>query len=294
MSVEKTAETFFQELQGRIATALEAEDGLARFGADRWQRDGGGGGLSRVLTDGKVFEKAGVNFSAVHGQFSPEMQKQMPGDGADFFATGVSLVLHPQNPYVPTVHANFRCIQHGKALWFGGGADLTPYYPEREDVEHFHRAWKRACDAHDPTYYPRFKKWCDEYFFLPHRQETRGVGGIFFDNLTGESLERVFDFVRDAGNTFLDAYLPIVQRRRNTAFGEREREFQLLRRGRYAEFNLIYDRGTIFGLKTNGRTESILMSLPPVVKWQYDVKYEAGTREADLGNWLRATDWLPA
>jgi coproporphyrinogen III oxidase len=195
------------------------------------------------------------------------------------------------SPRVPTVHANFRCLRRGGALWFGGGSDLTPYYPEREDVVHFHRAWKQVCDRHDSGFYPRFKKWCDEYFYLPHRGEMRGVGGIFFDYLTRDS-ERDFAFVRDAAHTFLEAYLPIVRRQRRKPYGERERAFQLLRRGRYVEFNLLYDRGTTFGLKTDGRTESILMSLPPLVRWEYDAAFEPGSPEARLGEWLLPHDWL--
>jgi coproporphyrinogen III oxidase len=291
MELEAEAQAFFESLQARICAALEAEDGAACFRSDAWSRPGGGGGLSRVLADGAVFEKAGVNTSAVHGQLRPEFANTLPGDGLSFFATGVSLVLHPKSPRVPTVHANFRCLRRGGARWFGGGADLTPYYPVREDVLHFHRTWKTACDRHDPTFYPRFKKWCDEYFYLPHRQETRGVGGIFFDQLQRDE-RRDFAFVREVGDAFLDAYLPIVRRRRDDAYGEGERQFQLLRRGRYVEFNLLYDRGTTFGLKTDGRTESILMSLPPLVRWEYDAQFPAGSDEARLTEWLRPREWL--
>jgi coproporphyrinogen III oxidase len=291
MDIAADAQAFFEGLQARICDGLEAEDGSATFRSDRWQRPGGGGGLTRVLADGAVFEKAGVNTSAVHGELRPDFAASLPGDGTAFFATGISLVLHPKSPRVPTVHANFRCLRRGSATWFGGGADLTPYYPEREDVEHFHRTWKAVCDRHDPSFYPRYKKWCDEYFYLPHRQETRGVGGIFFDQLQRDPA-RDFAFVRDAGDAFLEAYLPIVQRRRRDEWGERERQFQLLRRGRYVEFNLIYDRGTTFGLKTDGRTESILMSLPPLVRWEYDAQFAPGSREADLPNWLKPRDWL--
>jgi coproporphyrinogen III oxidase len=285
-----SADAFFRSLQTTICDALSTEDGSA-FKGDSWERPGGGGGLTRVLADGGVFEKAGVNTSTVHGEMRPELAAQLPGDGTKFFACGISLVLHPKNPYVPTVHANFRCLSRGAALWFGGGADLTPYYPEREDVVHFHRTWRDVCDRHDPSFYTRFKKWCDEYFYLPHRQETRGVGGIFFDHLMRDG-ERDLAFVRDAGSAFLDAYLPIVRRRREAAYGERERQFQLLRRGRYVEFNLLYDRGTTFGLRTDGRTESILMSLPPIVRWEYDARFAPGSREADLARWLVAQDWL--
>jgi coproporphyrinogen III oxidase len=291
MDLAAEAQAFFEGLQARICDGLEAEDGGGKFISDRWQRPGGGGGLTRVLADGALFEKAGVNTSAVHGELRPDFAATLPGDGLSFFATGVSLVLHPKSPRVPTVHANFRCLQRGSALWFGGGADLTPYYPEREDVEHFHRTWKTVCDRHDPDFYARFKKWCDDYFYLPHRGETRGIGGIFFDQLQRDRA-RDFAFVRDAGDAFLEAYVPIVRRRKLDGWSERERQFQLLRRGRYVEFNLLYDRGTTFGLKTDGRTESILMSLPPLVRWEYDAKFEPGTREADLPNWLKPRDWL--
>ena len=288
--LEREAQHYFETLQARICDALAREDG-GEFASDRWQRAGGGGGLTRVLAGGGLFEKAGVNTSAVHGALKPDFAASLPGDGLDFFATGISLVLHPASPRVPTVHANFRCLRRGAALWFGGGADLTPYYPVAEDVIHFHRTWKTACDRHDPGFYPRYKKWCDDYFYLPHRQETRGVGGIFFDQLQRDRV-RDFAFVRDVGDAFLDAYLPIVHRRRHDAFGERERQFQLLRRGRYVEFNLLYDRGTTFGLKTDGRVESILMSLPPLVRWEYDAQHEPGSPEAGLRDWLKPRDWL--
>ena len=291
MPIETHAADYFRSLQDRICSALETLDGRARFAEDLWDRPGGGGGRTRVLDGGDVFEKAGVNFSLVHGELRPDFAATMPGDGTAFVATGVSLVLHPRSPRVPTVHANFRCLRRGGASWFGGGADLTPYYPVREDVVHFHSTWKRACDAHDASYYPRFKKWCDEYFYLPHRGETRGVGGIFFDHLVGDE-QRTFDFVRACGDAFLPAYVPIVERRQHDAYGERERQFQLLRRGRYVEFNLLYDRGTIFGLKTDGRVESILMSLPPLVRWQYDAKHDPAAEEAQLGSWLKPQDWL--
>jgi coproporphyrinogen III oxidase len=288
MELAAQADEFFRALQEKICGALEAEDGHARFRTDAWQRAGGGGGITRVLADGAVFEKGGVNTSSVHGELKPDFAAQLPGDGLAFFAAGISLVIHPKSPMVPTVHANFRCLRRGSALWFGGGADLTPYYPEREDVVHFHQTWKRACDAHDPAHYPRFKKWCDQYFYLPHRGETRGVGGIFFDQLPSDQ----FSFVRTCGESFLDAYLPIVQRRRHDPHGDRERQFQLLRRGRYVEFNLLYDRGTTFGLKTDGRVESILMSLPPLVRWEYDPQFPDDSREAGLKDWLRPRDWL--
>jgi coproporphyrinogen III oxidase len=286
------AKEFFTYLQDKICRALEQADGKARFREDHWQRQGGGGGRTRIMEEGGVFEKAGVNFSAVEGVLPEEFARKIElGEGREFFATGVSLVLHPHNPYMPTVHANFRYLEKGNARWFGGGSDLTPYYPFREDVIHFHRTLKEACDKHDADYYPRFKKWCDEYFFIKHRGETRGVGGIFFDYLQGD-LDRLFAFVRDAGEAFLPAYLPILERRRNQGYGQREREFQLIRRGRYAEFNLVYDRGTIFGLETRGRTESILMSLPPLARWVYDYRPEPNTPEAEAWTYFKAQDWL--
>jgi coproporphyrinogen III oxidase len=281
----------FRELQDRICTALADVDGQASFREDAWQREGGGGGRSRVLVDGTVFEKAGVNFSEVFGQMTSDFAQQIPGEGLDFRATGISLVLHPRSPMVPTVHANFRYLTKGTRSWFGGGADLTPYYPFREDVIHFHRVWKAACAGHpEPVSYPRFKQGCDEYFYLPHRGEHRGVGGIFFDYLEG-NFAALFRFVQDCGNAFLDAYLPIVRRRMDEAYSEAQRRFQEFRRGRYVEFNLIYDRGTLFGLRTGGRVESILMSLPPVVRYPYDYHPEPGTREAELYDYLQPRDW---
>ena len=289
------ASQFFQELQTEICDALSREDGRGDFSSDHWAREGGGGGVSRVLVDGAVFEKGGVNWSRVEGELPEDYAAQIPGEGRAFRATGVSLVMHPRSPLVPTTHANFRMLEKGDKCWFGGGADLTPYYLFRDDAEHFHRALKTACDKHAPIGdYERFKKWCDEYFYLPHRNETRGVGGIFFDYLDGSDseLENVFAFVRDAGRAFLSGYLPIVQRRRGLSYGDRERHWQLIRRGRYVEFNLLHDRGTVFGLKTKGRTESILMSLPPLVRWEYDVQAEPGSREAELLAALTPTSWL--
>ena len=277
-------------MQDRICSELEAIDG-ARFHEDSWQREGGGGGRTRVLVDGKVFEKGGVNFSDVFGTMSDEFAAQVPGEGKDFTATGISLVIHPRNPLVPTVHANFRYLTKGNKAWFGGGADLTPYYAFREDVIHFHKVWKSVCTKHGPPVdYARFKKWCDEYFFLQHRGEARGVGGIFFDYLEGD-FQQLFDFVEDAGSAFLEAYVPIVLRRKDLPHTPEQRAFQEFRRGRYVEFNLLYDRGTLFGLKTGGRTESILMSLPPVVRWHYDYHPKAGTREAELYQYLKPRDW---
>lgn len=293
MALMDRAIDYFRELTDRIVAGLEKLDGgQQKFQKDTWKREEGGGGRTCVLEGGALFEKAGVAWSDVSGELSGEVAEKMPGDGLSFRAGGISLVLHPRSPMVPSVHANFRCLTKGHASWFGGGADLTPYYPYKDDVVHFHQTWKTVCDKHDPGYYPRFKKWCDDYFFLPHRQETRGVGGIFFDYLQGEGLEHVFAFVKDAGDAFLSAYGPVAERRRGEPYGEREREFQLLRRGRYVEFNLLYDRGTAFGLRTKGRSDSILMSLPPEVKWRYDYKPAAGSREADLARWLKPTDWL--
>ena len=286
------ASRYFLSLQDRICTELAQIDGQLDFREDSWQRPGGGGGRSRVLADGGVFEKAGVNFSEVFGQMSPDFAKQLPGEGLDFTACGISLVLHPRNPKVPTVHANFRYLTKGDQSWFGGGADLTPYYPYREDVIHFHKTWKTTCERHPaPVDYPKFKNWCDDYFFLTHRQEPRGVGGIFFDYLEGD-FDALFRFVRDCGDAFLDAYGPIVRRRKDEPYTEAERRFQEFRRGRYVEFNLIYDRGTIFGLKTGGRIESILMSLPPLVRWLYDFKPDPGSQEAELYDvYLKPCDW---
>lgn len=304
------ARDFFAELQNEICAELETLDGSARFREDLWVREEGGGGRTRILEGGALFEKAGVNFSEVEGRFDEAFAAKMPvGEGSKFFATGISLVLHPANPFVPTVHANFRYLERGSGSWFGGGTDLTPYYPYLEDVIHFHNTLKGACDKFDPWYYPRFKKWCDEYFFIKHRSEARGVGGIFFDYFTGKhadepldagdtrpnvdrGIEFVFEFVRGVSRAFLPAYVPIAEKRRGELFTEREREFQLVRRGRYVEFNLVYDRGTHFGLQTRGRTESILMSLPPVVRWNYDYHPEPGSREAEAWEFFQARDWL--
>jgi coproporphyrinogen III oxidase len=293
--MKERASAFFGAIQDDICAALEQVDGRARFREDLWKREGGGGGRTRVMEGGALFEKAGVNFSEVFGKFTESMAERIPvGEGRDFYATGVSLVLHPASPMVPTVHANFRYLERGSGGWFGGGSDLTPYYPYLEDAVHFHRALKTACDRFDPLFYGKFKQQCDDYFFIKHRNESRGVGGIFFDYLTGEQsgLDFIFEFVKGAGGAFLPAYLPIAERRRSEPYGEREREYQLIRRGRYVEFNLVYDRGTQFGLETGGRTESILMSLPPAVRWVYDYRPEPGTREAEAGAFFRPRDWL--
>jgi len=291
-SLHAAATEYFRGLQDRICAGLETADGSGKFREDSWTREGGGGGRSRVLVEGGVFEKAGVNFSEVFGEMSPEFSKQIPGEGSAFTATGVSLVLHPRNPHVPTVHANFRYLTKGDRGWFGGGGDLTPFYPVLEDVVHFHKTWKAVCDRHAPLVsYADMKRECDEYFYLAHRKEARGVGGIFFDYKSGD-MDRWFSFVNDAGDTFLPSYLPIVSRRKDTPYGDRERRFQEYRRGRYVEFNLLYDRGTVFGLKTGGRVESILMSLPPTVRYWYDYHPEPGSTEAELTEyWLKPRDW---
>jgi coproporphyrinogen III oxidase len=290
LSLRDLSSRYAAELQERITARLEELDG-GSFREDRWERPGGGGGRTRVLAGGGLFEKAGVNFSEVHGELSEEFAAQLPGEGTAFYATGVSLVLHPQNPRVPAVHMNLRYVEKGGRSWFGGGADLTPSSLVEEDAVHFHAVLREACDRHDAAHYPRFKKWCDEYFFLPHRGETRGIGGIFFDYL--EATPANFAFWREVGNAFLPAYVPIAERRRNEPYGEAERLHQLRRRGRYAEFNLLYDRGTVFGLRTGGRTESILISLPPLTRWDYDASPPPGSPEARLQAVLKTPrDWL--
>ena len=290
--------TYLENLQNRICAGLESLDGKALFAEDAWERPGGGGGRSRVLAEGGVFEQAGVGFSHVFGkELPPAATKKRPElAGRAFQAVGVSLVLHPRNPYVPTTHANFRFFTAGKrnpAWWFGGGFDLTPYYPFHDDVVEWHRAAKAICDPFGEDLYPRYKKWCDDYFYLKHRDETRGVGGLFFDDVNEAGFDKSFEFVRSAGDGFLEAYKPIVKRRVLHRYGERQREFQLYRRGRYVEFNLLYDRGTLFGLQSGGRTESILMSLPPRVRWQYNWRPEPGSPEDRLyTDYLRPRDWL--
>jgi len=288
------ASDFFRVLQNEITSALEVLDGTT-FREDAWERPGGGGGRSRIMSEGNIFEKAGVNFSAVHGE-SPTMLNSAAHDPSQFFATGVSLVLHPRSPKIPTVHANFRYFEQSTGeAWFGGGMDLTPYYLVEDDAIHFHQTIKKTCDKHDIDYYPRFKKWCDEYFFIMHRGETRGIGGLFFDHLSGNEieLEKIFSFVQDIGRTFLPAYLPIADMHKKDNYTEQEREWQLLRHGRYVEFNLVYDRGTLFGLQTNGRTESILMSLPTLARWEYDWHPAQGSEEENLVNVLQnPREWV--
>ncbi len=292
--------TYLLNLQDRICKALEAEDGQERFKEDRWDRAEGGGGISRVLTEGAVFEQAGVNFSHVFGdKLPPSATAHRPElAGRTFQALGVSLVMHPRNPYVPTSHANVRFFIAEKegaepVWWFGGGFDLTPYYGFEEDAVHWHNVAREACQPFGEDMYPRYKKWCDDYFFLKHRSEPRGIGGLFFDDLNEGGFARCFGFMTSVGDQYINAYLPIVARRKNTPYGERERDFQLYRRGRYVEFNLVYDRGTLFGLQSGGRTESILMSLPPLVKWRYNWRPEPGTPEARLYDvFLKPRDWL--
>ncbi|WP_333679761.1 oxygen-dependent coproporphyrinogen oxidase [Dyella sp.] len=292
-------EHFLRELQDRICKAVEQLDGNARFMEDAWTRPGGGGGRTRVLREGALFEQAGVNFSLVHGdKLPPSATAHRPElSGGGFIATGVSLVLHPRNPYVPTTHANVRYFEAQKegmepVWWFGGGFDLTPFYPFDEDVRHWHTVARDVCAPFGADVYPRYKKWCDDYFYLKHRAETRGVGGLFYDDLSDGGFERSFAFMQAVGQGFLDAYLPIVDRRKNTPYGEREREFQLYRRGRYVEFNLVYDRGTLFGLQSGGRTESILMSLPPRVRFEYAYQPEEDSAEARLAEYLKPREWI--
>lgn len=312
------AAQFYRALQDEITRELERLEGApcffreapedlppARFREDEWSGDRGsselklgGGGRTRVLENGRVFEKAGVNWSDVQGEFSDQFKSSLPGESRAFRASGVSLVLHPRNPEIPTVHANFRVIRRGtpediERMWFGGGADLTPYYLYEEDAVHFHKVWRDACAAHpDQADYATMKRACDEYFFLPHRGEARGIGGIFYD-YRDEDLEELFAFSRTAGGQFLKSFAPIVERRMQTEYGPEEREWQLWRRGRYVEFNLIHDRGTVFGLRTGGRIESILMSLPPYCAWKYDYRPAPDSREERLRNVLQnPVDWL--
>jgi coproporphyrinogen III oxidase len=291
---------YLLDLQNRICTALEKEDGKEKFREDAWQRPEGGGGRSRVLADGNVFEQAGVNFSHVFGKTLPPSATAHRPElaGRAWQALGVSLVIHPRNPYVPTSHMNVRFFLAQKEAsepiwWFGGGFDLTPYYGFEEDCVHWHQTAKVACERFGADTYTRFKKWCDEYFFIKHRGEPRGIGGLFFDDFHEQDFEHSFAFTQSIGDHFLPAYLPVVQKRKALSHGERERDFQLYRRGRYVEFNLVYDRGTLFGLQSGGRTESILMSLPPLVKWRYDWRPNPGSAEAKLYDvFLKPRDWL--
>jgi coproporphyrinogen III oxidase len=281
---------YFSALQAGIVSSLESLDGKS-FATDSWKRPEGGGGVSRILEDGNLFERGGVNLSHVQGkQLPPSATASRPQlAGRPWEAMGVSLVLHPRNPYCPTVHLNVRFFSAGDAWWFGGGMDLTPYYGFEEDARHFHATCKKAAGEH----YPRFKKWCDEYFHLKHRNEPRGIGGIFFDDFSEGGYEQSFSLVKSVGDHFITAYAPIIERRKAISYGEKERAFQAYRRGRYVEFNLVYDRGTLFGLQSGGRTESILMSLPPAVAWRYDWQPDPGSPEAKLyTDYLRPRDWV--
>jgi coproporphyrinogen III oxidase len=305
MSKKKMKEQFYsyiQQLQDQICAGLEAVDGFAKFREDLWDRPEGGGGRTRVIEGGKVFEKGGVNISAVYGKLPEAMQKMFVVGDVDFFACGLSLVIHPKSPMVPTVHANWRYFEmydnQGNIIdqWFGGGQDLTPYYLFEQDAIHFHQVCKTACDKHDPGFYPKYKKQCDEYFWNAHRHEARGIGGLFFDYCKASperQMQDWFGFVSEVGNSFLDAYVPIVERRKELPFEPEHRTWQEIRRGRYVEFNLVHDKGTLFGLRTNGRIESILMSLPPHVQWVYDHKPAAGSPEDELVSVLRSPrEWI--
>ena len=299
MQIEQV-KSYLLSLQDSICTALAEEDGQADFIVDEWQREEGGGGRSRVLSEGAVFEKAGVNFSHVMGENLPPSASASRPElaGRSYQAMGVSLVIHPRNPYVPTSHANVRFFVAEKAdaepvWWFGGGYDLTPYYGNRDDCIAWHQVARDACQPFGDDVYPRYKAWCDEYFHLRHRGEPRGVGGLFFDDLNEWGFEQSFAFMQAVGDSFIPAYRPIVARRKHSGYGERERQFQLYRRGRYVEFNLVFDRGTLFGLQSDGRTEAILMSLPPLVRWEYNYQPEPGSPEAELTDYfLQDRDWL--
>ncbi|MEH6548563.1 MAG: oxygen-dependent coproporphyrinogen oxidase [Pseudomonadales bacterium] len=301
MSVPDTSlvENYLLSLQDDICRQLEQEDGAAVFTEESWQRPGGGGGRTRVISNGAVIEKGGVNYSLVHGdKLPPSATAHRPElTGGSFRAMGVSLVIHPRNPYVPTSHANVRLFVAEKegvepVWWFGGGFDLTPYYPFEEDCKHWHSVARDACLPYGDEVYPRFKSWCDEYFYLKHRGETRGVGGLFYDDLNEWDFDTCFGFMQSVGDNFIKAYRPIVSRRKEIPYGDRERQFQLYRRGRYVEFNLVFDRGTLFGLQSGGRTESILMSLPPLAAWEYDYQPEAGSPESKLQDYLVPREWL--
>lgn len=296
-----TAYDYFIDLQSRIVAALEAADGTP-FQSDSWTREEGGGGLSRLLEGGPLLERAGVLFSHVQGKTLPPSASAHRPElaGRAWEAMGVSMVLHPRNPYIPTTHMNVRMFvarapensQGDDVFWFGGGLDLTPYYPFEEDARHFHQVCADALKPFGDDKYPAYKTWCDQYFYLKHRNETRGVGGIFFDDLNEAGFDQSFALVQSVGNCFLDAYMPIVEKRRHLEYGERERDFQAYRRGRYVEFNLVFDRGTLFGLQSGGRTESILLSMPPLATWRYNWSPEPGTPEAALAPYLKPREWL--
>lgn len=290
---------FLKSLQDQICASLEAADGSGKFIEDNWVREEGGGGRTRVLTNGSVIEQGGVNFSVVSGdKLPPSATAHRPElAGRKWQACGVSLVIHPKNPFIPTSHANVRFFiaeKEGEApvWWFGGGFDLTPFYPFKEDVVHWHQTAKNICDPFGDDVYPEYKKWCDDYFYLKHRNETRGVGGLFFDDLNKWDFAQSFDFMKAIGAGFIDAYVPLIEKRKDTPYDENNRQFQLYRRGRYVEFNLVFDRGTLFGLQSGGRTESILMSMPPLVRWEYNFKADPDSPEAALQPYLVPQDWL--
>ncbi|HEY8401290.1 MAG TPA: oxygen-dependent coproporphyrinogen oxidase [Cytophagaceae bacterium] len=294
---KKFIENSFKELQNSICSQLEQADGKAKFAEDIWQREEGGGGITRIIQKGNVLEKGGVLFSAVFGKTPDKIIQALQIPQSDFYATGVSIVLHPSNPWVPIIHMNVRYFEMSNGLcWFGGGIDLTPHYIDKEEAAFFHSNLKQVCDKHNKEYYPNFKKWADDYFFIKHRNETRGVGGIFFDRLTATesiSIEQRFDFVLDVGKTFAPVYCEIINKKKEKPYTEKEKIWQKIRRGRYVEFNLVYDKGTKFGLDTNGRTESILMSLPPEVNWEYNFKPEKNSKEEETLNLLKKDiNWI--
>jgi coproporphyrinogen III oxidase len=294
---KKEIETWFQDLQDQICLGLENIDGQAKFIEDKWERKAGGGGKTRIIQNGNVFAKGGVAFSAVHGPTPDKILQALNLPKSDFYATGISLVIHPKNPWVPIIHMNTRYFEmESGTKWFGGGIDLTPHYVLKEDASFFHKELKTTCDKHNPTFYTEFKKWADDYFYIPHRNETRGIGGIFFDRLSesnNNSLTSIFNFVQDVGKTFLPAYSSLVLKNKDKDYGDDEEKWQSLRRGRYVEFNLVYDRGTKFGLDTNGRTESILMSLPPQAEWIYDFKTKSGSKEEETLSYLKKDfNWI--
>ena len=297
MTTKNSAENWFKELQHKITTELEMLDGKGKFEEDLWTRQEGGGGRTRSFADGNMIEKGGVNFSAVYGKTPEKILKALNLQQADFYATGISLVLHPFNPWAPVIHMNLRYFEMSNGVhWFGGGIDLTPHYVSREDAIFFHQQLKNACDKHHPAWYQDFKKWADDYFFIEHRNETRGIGGIFFDRLSGnheKNIDQVFSFVKEVGLSFLPTYIHLLKKTSGLPFTEKEKQWQYLRRGRYVEFNLVYDKGTKFGLDTNGRTESILMSLPPLAAWKYNVQPEEGSEEKKTIDLLKKNiDWL--
>lgn len=295
--MKEKATEWFKGLQDNICQALENTDGKGKFTEDLWEREGGGGGRSRIITNGNIIEKGGVGFSAVYGKTPEKILEKLKLEEADFYATGVSIVIHPKSPMVPIIHMNVRLFEMSNGVkWFGGGIDLTPHYVNKEDAKYFHNSLKNACDKHNKDYYLNFKKWADDYFFIKHRNETRGIGGVFFDHLkeTDEiSFEDRFSFVKEIGNLFAPTYTYFMDKNKDIPYSEKEKDWQLRRRSRYVEFNLVYDAGTKFGLDTNGRTESILMSMPPIAKWDYDFKPESGSKEEETILLLKKDiDWI--